>query len=88
MIKNDKRFVAQMPINYAPTTNQIRMVKDLLEHMTKRKTLMSHTTYFISKWHRGPMSYYDINDNQSPIFLPLLWPPKKKFILSTKQNIA
>ena len=37
--------------------NQIRMVKDLLEHMTKRKTLMCHTTYFIGKWHRGPMSY-------------------------------
>ena len=49
MIKNDKRFVTQMPVNYAPTTNQIRMVKDLLEHMTKRKTLMCHTTYFISK---------------------------------------
>ena len=70
VIDGRRLFVTQIPINYTPTTDQVKKAEDLLEDITTRKNL--NVLYDLSLVADNIEVLCQIDDSQNPIsMLPL-----------------
>ena len=70
VIDGRRLFVTQIPINYTPTTDQVKKAEDLLEDITTRKNL--NVLYDLSLVANNIEVLCQIDDSQNPIStLPL-----------------